>query len=79
MLYIYNKMVKITKDTDIEAGNTIYNPAEDVRYGVNAYDYDANSKTEVVHLEPKLPLGTNKKKFTLTIEAIVKLGYKLEK
>ena len=72
-------MVKITKDTDIEAGNTIFNPAENVRYGVKAYDYDVAIKTEVAHLEPKLPLGSMKKKFTMTIEDLVKLGYKLEK
>jgi hypothetical protein len=72
-------MIKITKDTDIEAGNTIFNPAENVWYGVNAYDYDSASGTEVAHLEPKLPHGTAKKKFIMTIENIIKQGYKLEK
>ena len=71
-------MIKITKDTDIEAGNTIYNPTENVRYQVDAYTYDTDSKTEVARLKPKLPLGINKKAFTLTIENMVKLGYKID-
>jgi len=71
-------MIKITKDTDIEAGNIIYNPTENVRYQVDAYVYDANSKTEIAHLKPKLPLGLAKKAFTLTIESMVKLGYKID-
>lgn len=71
-------MIKITKDTDIEAGNTIYNPTENVRYQVDAYRYDADSKTEIATLKPKLPLGIYKKAFTLTIEDMVKLGYKID-
>lgn len=71
-------MIKITKDTDIEAGNIIYNPTENVRYQVDAYMYDSTLKSEVAHLKPKLPLGTNKKAFKLSIEEIVKLGYKVD-
>lgn len=71
-------MIKITKDTDIEAGNIIYNPAENVRYQVDAYLYDAATKTEVARLKPKLPLGIYKKAFTLSIEDMVKLGYKID-
>ncbi|MFP9100885.1 hypothetical protein ACLI09_17700 [Flavobacterium sp. RHBU_24] len=71
-------MIKITKDTDIEAGNTIYNPAENVRYQVDAYLYDTGNKTEVAHLKPRLPFGTHKKAFTLTIESLVTLGYKVD-
>ena len=71
-------MIKITKDTDIEAGNIIYNPTEDVRYQVDAYTYDPETKTEIARLKPKLPLGIYKKAFTLTIENMVKLGYKLD-
>jgi len=71
-------MIKITKDTDIEAGNTLYNPSENVRYQVDAYMYDAVTKTEVAHLKPRLPFGTHKKAFTLAIEDLVKLGYKVD-
>lgn len=71
-------MIKITKDTDIEAGNIIYNPTEDVRYQVDAYTYDPETKTEIARLKPKLPLGIYKKAFTLTIENMVKLGYKVD-
>jgi len=71
-------MIKITKDTDIEAGNMIYNLTENVRYQVDAYVYDAETKTEIAHLKPRLPFGTNKKAFTLTIEEMVKLGYKVD-
>jgi hypothetical protein len=71
-------MIKITKDTDIEAGNTIYNPTENVRYQVDAYTYDAETKTEVARLKPKLPIGIQKKAFSLSIEELVKLGYKVD-
>jgi hypothetical protein len=72
-------MIAIRKETDIEASNVIYNPAENVRYTVDSYDYEAASNTEVAHLKPQLPLGLAKKAFTMTIESMVKLGYKLEK
>lgn len=72
-------MISIKKETDIEASNVIYNPAENVRYTVDSYDYDAEWKTEVARLKPQLPLGLAKKAFNLTIEDMVKLGYKLER
>lgn len=72
-------MIAIKKETDIEASNVIFNPAENVRYTVDSYDYDSESKTEVARLRPQQPLGISKKPFTITIERMVKLGYKLEK
>ncbi|MES2486251.1 MAG: hypothetical protein V4581_09945 [Bacteroidota bacterium] len=72
-------MIAIKKETDIEASNVIYNPAENVRYTVDSYDYDSEWKTEVAHLKPQLPLGMAKKAFSMTIENMVKQGYKLEK
>lgn len=71
-------MIKITKETDIEAGNIVFNPAENVWYTVDAYDYDKDLKTEVAHLGLRVPHGTAKKAFTITIEEMVKKGYKLE-
>ena len=72
-------MIAIKKETDIEASNVVYNPTENVRYTVDSYDYDSESKTEVARLKPQVPLGLAKKVFTMTIESMVKKGYKLEK
>jgi hypothetical protein len=71
-------MKAITKDSDIEAGNTLFSPKENVRYTVNSYDYDSESKTEVAELTPKIPQGISKKKIVMTIEDLVKSGYKIE-
>lgn len=71
-------MIKITKETDIEAGNIIFNPAENVWYTVDAYDYDKDLRTEVAHLGQKVAFGASKKAFTITIEEMIKKGYKLE-
>lgn len=70
-------MKKIIKDTDI-AGNIIYNPAENLRYQTDAYTYDPETKTEIARLKPKLSLSIYKKVFTLIIENIAKLGYKVD-
>jgi len=72
-------MIAIKKETDIEASNVVVNPTENVRYTVDSYDYDAEWKTEVARLKPQAPMGTEKKAFTMTIENMVKAGYKLEK
>ncbi len=69
--------IKITNQTYIVEGNTIYNPTEKVYYRVNAYVYNMTYKTEILYLSPIPPFGTSKNDFSIPIDSAVELGYEL--
>lgn len=55
-------MTELNEEIQIETGDLIYNPVENVWYSVISYVYNLNFKTQVAYLNPIAPFGTSKKK-----------------
>lgn len=72
-------MVDLNEEIQIETGDSIYNPVENVRYSVTSYIYNLDFKTKVAYLKPIFPFGTSKRDFSITIKSMVDLKYKLIK
>jgi len=72
-------MLLIDASVTINAGNIIYNPAENVRYKVLEFKTDAELNAPFLHLEPLPPFGSASKPFTISLGSIIALGYVLEK
>jgi len=70
-------MIDLRLNIDIEAGDIIYNPAENVRYEVVSYPHNMEFNTPIAYLKPFPPFGISKNEFTMPIQAMIDLKYKL--
>lgn len=72
-------MKDLTLEIEIEVGDIIYNSVENVRYEVTSYPLNMEFNTPVAYLKPFPPYGISKKEFTMSIQAMIDLKYKLIK
>lgn len=72
-------MIDLRLDIDILEGDIIYNPTENVRYQVISYPHNMDFDIPIAYLRPFPPFGTSKKEFTMPIQAMIDLKYKLIK
>lgn len=70
-------MIELNEEIQINVGDLIYNPVENVRYLVTLYVYNLDFKTQVAYLNPIAPFGTSKKNFSIPIKSMIDLKYKL--
>ena len=70
---------QLDKTTSIQKGDTIYNPQENVYYIVDTYLTNIDYNTEVAELIPQQPFGISKHYFSISIDDMINLGYKIMK
>nr|WP_315144729.1 hypothetical protein [uncultured Flavobacterium sp.] len=70
-------MIELSEETQIEIGDLIHNPRENVRYLVSSYTYDLDFETQVAYLKPVKPFGLSKKDFSIPIKSMIDMKYKL--